>query len=345
MGGNHQWEAQGRDDTTPTAKEAYRRDGPFLELKDFDVELDHLVSPRPYNLMIPYCPELELLNVPQILEHKGEERLAQFTVAHYPKLKRVSRCDPGFSDDNEEASESEFGNYDGAILNLTSKSMPKNTLESFCYDGYYESRNLHRARLFQSLKEVHLWNCRSLCGFSVTQLLHFPPVLESLTIENSSQDTQYNDMAATSLGGLIANIGKQKNLRVLILKVALLRLYVHQGLSPWTYRDEAFPGLLTQNSRAGNGFHDKGGLPKRGFLEMFGGLSKLVELQCSVSLNPRYSYGFSTRREEAEWMLAQWLEFKTAEFYPTKAESISLIADECLWLQETIVRSGVHRMS
>jgi hypothetical protein len=152
-------------------------------------------------------------------------------------------------------------------------------------------------------------------------------------------------MAATSLGGLIANIGKQKNLRVLILKVALLRLYVHQGLSPWTYRDEAFPGLLTQNSRAGNGFHDKGGLPKRGFLEMFGGLSKLVELQCSVSLNPRYSYGFSTRREEAEWMLAQWLEFKTAEFYPTKAESISLIADECLWLQETIVRSGVHRMS
>jgi hypothetical protein len=135
MGGNHQWEAQGRDDTTPTAKEAYRRDGPFLELKDFDVELDHLVSPRPYNLMIPYCPELELLNVPQILEHKGEERLAQFTVAHCPKLKRVSRCDPGFSDDNEEASESEFGNYDGAILNLTSKSMPKNTLESFVMMG------------------------------------------------------------------------------------------------------------------------------------------------------------------------------------------------------------------
>lgn len=398
MGGNRKWEVQGRDDTTPTAEEAYRRDGSFLELKDFDVELGHLISPHLYFLMLPYCPELEFLSIPQIIERRDEERLAQFIVTHCPKLKRLSRMDPGFEgedeeEEDEEEPESLYGNYDGVLLKLTSKAMPKDTMESFCYDGFYESHGLHRARLvsflsnqFQSLKEVHLWNCYSLCGFSVTQLLHFSPVLESLVIENgASHEVQYNvnielqclssvswascrfrefrlavnmghlslnnfpfafslprlhrDVMATSFGGLMANIGKQKNLRILDLRVALPRQHVHQNMTPWTYRDEAFPGLLTLNSRSSNGQGQRSGQGdrlRRGFLEMLGGLSKLEELRGSVNLIPRNAYGYTTGWDEAKWMRKHWPKLKVAEFYPAKAESTFAIADEFLWLQKQL---------
>ncbi|KAG0278224.1 hypothetical protein BGZ96_002489 [Linnemannia gamsii] len=377
MGQNGKWEKQGRDDTTPTAEHAYRRDGSFLELKDFDVELDHLIE-----------------------ERRDEEQLVQFIVTHCPKLKRLSQMDPGFEEyDDVEELESLYDNYDGVMFKLASEAMPKDTLESFCYDGFYESQEMHRARLvsflsnqFQSIKEVHLWNCYSLCGFSVTQLLNFSPVLESLMIENSngensSGEMEYNvnielqclssvswascrfrelrltvnmahlsymsmssfpfsfslprlhrDVMVRSFGGLMTNIGKQKDLRVLDLSIALPRGYIHQNQRPWTYRDETFPGLLTLNNRSGNGQgqrYGQGDCLQRGFLEMLGGLSKLEELRGSVNLIPRNAYGYTTGWEEAKWMKKHWRKLKVAEFYPANAET-SAIASEFLWLQEQL---------
>ncbi|KAF9150513.1 hypothetical protein BG015_007698 [Linnemannia schmuckeri] len=271
--------------------------------------------------------------------------------------------------------------------------MPKDTLESFCYEGFYESSELHRAKLasflsnhFLSLKEIHLWNCYSVCGFSVTQLLHFAPALESLVIENGIPGILYNvglelqhlsnvswassrfrklqlvvdighlsylppnnfhqafslprlhqDVAATSFGGLMANIGKQKDLRVLDLKVALPRHFFHRDGRPWVYQDESFPGMLTLNRRAGNDPENQDGRLRRGFLDMLAGLSKLEELRGSVSLNSRDDQGYSTGREEAEWMKMHWPRLKIAEFYPAVGGHVANDPDdEFLWLQKAL---------
>lgn len=402
LGGSLDWEQEGRDDTTPTAQEAYRRDGPLQKLKELDVCVDYLMdNPEPYFLMLPYCPELELIMVPQMLNRDDEETLAQFIVSQCPKLRRLSRMDLGFSIPNNDEDngdiESEYGNYDGVMRKLTSQVMPEDTLEAFYYEGYYESGNMHWARLtsmlstqFQSLREVHLRKTRSLCGYSITQLLHFAPLLESLLIDGEAggwgtssnfgielqrlsdvswassrlrelrvvvdlgylSRTQRRvdrlpfslfgtnvDMMAVSLGGLVANIGKQTDLRVLDLRVAVPRHFNYRNGPSWTYRDEAFPGLLSLSYRPGNGQgqgEGRGGRLKRGFLDMLGGLSKLEELRGSVNLIPRDAYGYTTGREEAEWMQEHWPKLRVAEFYPNQAESTYPTAAEFVRLQEQL---------
>ncbi|KAG9064649.1 hypothetical protein KI688_002907 [Linnemannia hyalina] len=399
------WESrrEGRDDTTPTAQEAYRRDGPFLKLKEWDVYVNYLMdNPEHYFLMLPYCPELELVMVPQMLNQDDEDTLAQFIVRQCPKLRRLSRMDLGFSlsdyDEDDEEDEdmwSEYGKCDGVMMKLTSEVMPEDTLESFYYEGYYENSDLLPPRLtsmlsaqFQSLREVHLRRTRNMHGYSITQLLHFAPLLESLVIQGGEEgwdeapsfgvslqhlsdvswassrlqelrvevdfgylssmlmnsrpyslDSLSVDIMALSLGGLVANIGKQTDLRVLDLRVAIPRQIEFWNGHSWTYRDEAFPGLLSLGYRPGNGQGHGGGHGdrlKRGYLDMLGGLSKLEELRGSVNLIPRDAYGYTIGREEAEWMHEHWPKLRVAEFYPTQAKDTYPAAAEFLWLQNQL---------
>ncbi|KAF9541925.1 hypothetical protein EC957_002555 [Mortierella hygrophila] len=399
------WELQqeGRDDTTPTAQEAYRRDGPFLKLKEWGVCVDYLMdNPEPYFLMLSYCPELELVMIPQMLNRGDEETLAQFIVRQCPKLRRLSRVDVGFilpdnGEDDEEGGGmgSEYGNCDGVMMKLTSEVMPEDTLEAFYYEGYYENSDLFWPRLtsmlsaqFQSLREVHLRRARGLNGYSITQLLNFTPLLESLIIQRDEEgwdetpsfgvrlqhlsdvswassrlqelrvdvdfgylsimdmnsrpfslDSSIVDIMAMSLGGLVANIGKQTDLRVLDLRVAIPRHIEFWNGHSWTYRDEAFPGLLSLSYRPGNGQGHGGGHGnrlRRGYLDMLGGLSKLEELRGSVNLIPRDAYGYTIGREEAEWMQEHWPKLRVAEFYPTQAKNTYPTAAEFLWLQNQL---------
>lgn len=386
------------DDTTPTAQEAYRRDGPLNKLKEWDVCVDYLMNnPEPYFLMLPYCPELELVMVPQLSNRDDEETLAQLIVSKCPKVRRLSRMDLGFSpsnnDEDGEDTESDFGNYDGVMMKLTSQIMPEDTLEAFYYDGYYENENSHGARLtsmlsaqFMSLREVHLRNTRRLSGHSITRLLHLAPLLESLVIDSGEEDGEgfgmpsgfgielqclsdvswassrlqelrfvvdlgylsrmargfnqrpfslsstYVDMMTVSLGGLVANIGKQTNLRVLDLRVAIWRDVKYRNGHRWTYQDEAFPGLMSLSYKPGN----RQGRLKRGFLDMLGGLSNLEELRGSVNVNPRDAYGYTIGREEVKWIKEHWPKLRVAEFYPAEAERTYHVADEFLWLRDQL---------
>ncbi|KAF8929644.1 hypothetical protein BGZ47_000964, partial [Haplosporangium gracile] len=328
-------------EATPATENVYERDGPLLKLREFDVCEDHpMDNPEPYFLMLPYCPELELVMVPQMIDRDDEGTLAHFIVGQCPKLRRLSRVDLGFGIDADGGEESGYGNYDGVMLHLTTYAMSADTLESFYYDGYYESHKMQRARLMsllagqmRSLTQVHLRNTRKICGYSVSQLLNFATVLESLVIDGTkeseeetfgvpllrlsdvswatsrlrelrlevnvghlSQPPRRNDPqrpfplpAATvnvmilSLGSCLANIGRQKDLRVLELRVALPRHITYRSGNSWTYRDEAFPGLLTLNNRADGGLPGHGAHLCRGFLELLGGLSKLEELRGSVN--------------------------------------------------------------
>lgn len=395
--GSPHWE--GQDDATPTAQEAYRRDGPLHKLKEWDVCVDYLMdNPEPYFLMLPYCPELEMVMVPQMRNRDDEKTLAQFIVSQCPKLRRLSLMKLGFdiSSDNENDDDYEndlmepyIGNYDGVLMRLTSQAMLEDTLEAFYYDGFYEKGNMRRARLtsmlsaqFLSLREVHLRRTRSLCGYSITHLLHFAPLLESLFIDGTDEWDSYGiklqhlsdvswassrlrelrvvvdlgylsemqfmatlrpfslsstfvDKMAVSLGGLVANIGKQTNLHVLDLRVALPPHVAYPYGHRWTYRDEIFPGLLSLSYRPGQG-RGHGSHLRRGFLDMLGGLSKLEELRGSVNLIPRDAYGYTTGREEAEWMKEHWPNLRVAEFYPTQAKRAYHAAAEFVRLQEQL---------
>ncbi|KAF9150512.1 hypothetical protein BG015_007697 [Linnemannia schmuckeri] len=381
-------------EATLATENVYERDGPLRKLREFDVCEDHLMDdPEPYFLMLPYCPELEQVMVPQMVDRDDEEILAHFIVTRCPKLRRLSRVDIGFDIDDDDGEESDYGNYDGVMLHLTTDAMPVNTLESFYYDGYYESHEFQRTRLMsllsghmRSLTQVHLRNTRNLCGFSVSQLLNFATVLESLVIDGTRENweapfgvpvqrlsdvswatsrlrelrlevnvghlsqpprrngpqrpfslpTTIVDVMILSLGSCLANIGRQKDLQVLELRVALPRHITYRNGNSWTYRDEVFPGLLTLNNRADGGPPDQGIHLRRGFLELLGGLSKLEELRGSVNVSPRDAYGYSTEREEAEWMRMHWPKLRVAEFYPAKAERPYPITKEFLWLQNEL---------
>ncbi|KAF9135527.1 hypothetical protein BGW39_002275 [Mortierella sp. 14UC] len=252
-----------------------------------------------------------------------------------------------FLDDNEEGEErepEEYGNHDGVLLKVAAQYMPENTLESFLYDSFFESEDVFRSRLmsflfpqFQALKEVHLGNTRSLSGFSALESLVIYGMTYEFEQNNFGIALMHVDVAAMSFGGFLANVGKQKDLRVLDLRVAVPPNIYHADEQPWTYRNEIFPGLLTLNGTTLNR-HTHGGLRRRrGFLDMLSGLSKLEELRGSVSLNPRDSYGYRTGRLEAEWMKVHWPRLKVAEFYPrTEVYETPLVAAEWLWLQKQL---------
>ncbi|KAF9135541.1 hypothetical protein BGW39_002289 [Mortierella sp. 14UC] len=372
-----------------------RRDGPLLKLKEWDVVFDNLQeSPQPFFLMFPYCPELELVTMPQLMKVDDEERLVTFIVEHCPKICRLSHKDLVFPTiDDDSGADEALGNHDGVLLKITSQGMPENTLQSFYYDGYYEGQSIHESRLpwildmqFASLTEIHLRNTRSLCRYSASQLLHLTPVLESLVIIGctdewempyglklqslndvswatdrlrelrlavdlgylpiSSQDYGnrpsslsriHVDIEAMSFGSFLANVGKQKDLRMLDLRVVVPNRARHANYRCWTYHDEIFPGLLTLGGGTVSGCGHDSFRRRRGFLDMLAGLSKLEELRGSVNLNPRDPYGYTTGREEAEWMKEHWPNLKFAEFYPQlEGYQTPPISDPFLWLKEQL---------
>ncbi|KAF9905370.1 hypothetical protein EC991_001735 [Linnemannia zychae] len=386
-----------REDTAliSTLKNTNQRDGPLLELTEWDVIFNHLLdSPEPLFSMFSYCPELELVVLPQLLEVEDEERLATFIVKQCPKLCRLSRKDLGFvARDDESGADYVFGNHELIMLKITSEGMAENTLKSFYYDGFYEDQTTQRSRMpklldmqFGSLTEIHLWNTRSLSPYSVSQLLHLTPVLESLVLETCTDDYEVHygpklhslstvswatnrlrelrlavnlgyvadamvypgrrpfslprvhiDAEAMSFGGFLENVGKQKDLRVLDLRIVLPNRVLHPNERRWSYHDETFPGLLTLDGGTVSGGIHASFRRRRGFLNMLAGLSKLEELRGSVNLNPRDRYGYVTGREEAEWMREHWPRLKVAEFYPLLVGyHTPQVADAFVWLKSQL---------
>ncbi|KAF9905359.1 hypothetical protein EC991_001724 [Linnemannia zychae] len=373
----------------------FQRDEPLINLKEWDVGFDHLLEdPEPLFQMFPHCPGLEIVMVPQMMKPSDEDLLATFILNQCPKITQLRCIDFGFDYNIDDDAPSDYGNYDGLLQKISSAMVPC-TLQSFYYFSFYENREFINSRLprlletqFDSLTRIKLEDTHSLCRFSVSQLLHLTPLLESLVIcgRNSKWEDAYGlelqclsdvswatnrlqelrlvvdigylqvlrmdplnhsvsipriqiDVMTMSFGSLLANIGKQKDLRVLDLKIAIpnLRVFFPAVENHQTYRNELFPGLLSLGGRSETGAPYGGLRRRRGLLDMLAGLSKLEELRGSVNVNPRDQYGYTTGWREAMWMREHWPRLKIAELYPHIPGYITPpIAAQWVWLQKQL---------
>ncbi|KAF9546019.1 hypothetical protein EC957_010295 [Mortierella hygrophila] len=131
---------------------------------------------------------------------------------------------------------------------------------------------------------------------------------DALTIAESIPDW------AIGLERFYRQVGALAQLRILDLKVAVDNNRRFSGGSYLTYKDRAFPGLLTLGDRS------RGRL---GWLQLLDGLRNLEELHGSFNLDAMVP-GFGFDQDEADWIVSHWPRLKFIELY-THSEKDNIV--------------------
>ncbi|KAF9934675.1 hypothetical protein FBU30_000999 [Linnemannia zychae] len=215
----------------------YQQQNPLLKLREWVVRTDFPMSLGVLTSIFTLCPALETMMVPIVMHPDDEQTAAEFLVEKCPKVRRLLQLDDGVimtnivdSDADSEDEEDDTVQCNGVILKMASQAMPKDYMESFCYDGFFEGRLQFQRTLMLylcphvgSLKEVRLTNCRSLASSSIGQLLCFARVLEVLVVEGPEEidgdyntDLEYFAVTVQDLGSISWATSRLKEFRLRI---------------------------------------------------------------------------------------------------------------------------------